>query len=216
MNKGELSGFELKFINVLILGKRWKGLTSVERQPYIAEAERIRQLHTEMYPDYKYQPRRKGQTKRTMKTNTDGCEETKNTNSDDKVLIHENLSVSSGSPNALHEAEMTSRHSESPLPRDEYTSTHSPADSEDHDVTEVYSKNNCHANFQAETELLLATQYQSSCFSKTNSFHEYDEPGHQNDYFYEGKCSYQMQQQQQQQLQPQQQLSWVVTQSNLI
>lgn len=42
-----------------ILGKRWKNLTAVERQPYIDEAERIRLLHTEIYPDYKYQPKRK-------------------------------------------------------------------------------------------------------------------------------------------------------------
>ena len=42
-------------------GQRWKTLTPKEKQPYIEEAERIRQLHTEIYPDYKYQPRRKSQ-----------------------------------------------------------------------------------------------------------------------------------------------------------
>lgn len=39
----------------------------MEKQPYIDEAERIRQLHTEIYPDYKYQPRRKNQLKRSKK-----------------------------------------------------------------------------------------------------------------------------------------------------
>eukprot|EP00111_Clytia_hemisphaerica_P000313 TCONS_00000822-protein len=47
-----------------ILGKRWKTLSPSEKQPYIEEAERIRQLHTEIYPDYKYQPRRKNQPKK--------------------------------------------------------------------------------------------------------------------------------------------------------
>ncbi|CAL4068305.1 unnamed protein product [Meganyctiphanes norvegica] len=41
------------------LGKRWKGLSAVERQPYIDEAERLRQLHMQEYPDYKYRPRKK-------------------------------------------------------------------------------------------------------------------------------------------------------------
>lgn len=41
------------------LGKRWKTLSEEERSPYIAEAERLRQLHMQEYPDYKYRPRKK-------------------------------------------------------------------------------------------------------------------------------------------------------------
>jgi transcription factor SOX4/11/12 (SOX group C) len=41
------------------LGKRWKLLTDPERQPYIEEAERLRLLHMQEYPDYKYRPRKK-------------------------------------------------------------------------------------------------------------------------------------------------------------
>ncbi|KAK3861389.1 hypothetical protein Pcinc_032644 [Petrolisthes cinctipes] len=41
------------------LGKRWKTLSTVERQPYIEEAERLRLLHMQEYPDYKYRPRKK-------------------------------------------------------------------------------------------------------------------------------------------------------------
>ncbi|KAK3863105.1 hypothetical protein Pcinc_031082 [Petrolisthes cinctipes] len=41
------------------LGKRWKNLTETQRQPYIQEAERLRLLHMQEYPDYKYRPRKK-------------------------------------------------------------------------------------------------------------------------------------------------------------
>lgn len=41
------------------LGKRWKLLSEEERHPYIEEAERLRILHMQEYPDYKYRPRKK-------------------------------------------------------------------------------------------------------------------------------------------------------------
>ena len=41
------------------LGKRWKTLTSEERTPFIEEAQRLRLLHMQEYPDYKYRPRKK-------------------------------------------------------------------------------------------------------------------------------------------------------------
>ncbi len=44
------------------LGKRWKLLSEPERQPYIEEAERLRLLHMQEYPDYKYRPRKKAKT----------------------------------------------------------------------------------------------------------------------------------------------------------
>ncbi|GFU44633.1 HMG box domain-containing protein [Trichonephila clavipes] len=45
-------------------GKTWRGLTPVERQPYVQEAERLRQQHQKDYPHYKYRPRRRKSTKR--------------------------------------------------------------------------------------------------------------------------------------------------------
>uniref|UniRef100_A0AC34R167 HMG box domain-containing protein n=1 Tax=Panagrolaimus sp. JU765 TaxID=591449 RepID=A0AC34R167_9BILA len=41
------------------LGIRWRQLTDKEKAPYVQEAERLRQLHMQEYPDYKYKPRKK-------------------------------------------------------------------------------------------------------------------------------------------------------------
>lgn len=44
------------------LGRRWKLLPEEARQPYFDEAERLRILHLQEYPDYKFQPRKKPKT----------------------------------------------------------------------------------------------------------------------------------------------------------
>jgi len=41
------------------LGRRWRQLTDAEQQPFIDEAERLRRLHLQQYPDYKYRPRKR-------------------------------------------------------------------------------------------------------------------------------------------------------------
>ena len=45
------------------LGKLWRILPDIEKQPYVEESERLRVLHTKQYPDYKYRPRKRGTKK---------------------------------------------------------------------------------------------------------------------------------------------------------
>jgi len=49
------------------LGKRWKKLDEETRKPFVDEADRLRNLHQQEYPDYKYRPRKK------LKTGGPGC-----------------------------------------------------------------------------------------------------------------------------------------------
>ncbi|XP_040581994.1 uncharacterized protein [Lepeophtheirus salmonis] len=51
------------------LGKKWKLLSQDEREPFIQEAERLRVLHMQEYPDYKYRPRKKNNGSAASSTN---------------------------------------------------------------------------------------------------------------------------------------------------
>eukprot|EP00090_Calanus_glacialis_P000132 TRINITY_DN10084_c0_g1_i1.p1 TRINITY_DN10084_c0_g1~~TRINITY_DN10084_c0_g1_i1.p1 ORF type:complete len:389 (-),score=36.55 TRINITY_DN10084_c0_g1_i1:1204-2370(-) len=52
------------------LGRRWKNLTDDEREPFIIEAEKLRELHMKQYPEYKYKPmKKKTRTKLDLEEN---------------------------------------------------------------------------------------------------------------------------------------------------
>lgn len=50
------------------LGKEWKCLGEVDKAPFVEEAERLRILHMQQYPDYKYRPRKKNKSGGSTRT----------------------------------------------------------------------------------------------------------------------------------------------------
>jgi len=43
-----------------MLGKKWRTLSEDQRRPFIQEADRLKTLHLKEFPQYKYQPKKKG------------------------------------------------------------------------------------------------------------------------------------------------------------
>ncbi|VDP00337.1 unnamed protein product [Soboliphyme baturini] len=52
------------------LGHRWRMLSGDEKRPFIEEAERLRILHSQEYPDYKYRPRKKPKKDQLVKASS--------------------------------------------------------------------------------------------------------------------------------------------------
>lgn len=67
------------------LGAIWKTMTEEERQPFIDEAEKLRQMHLQEYPDYKYRPKKKNHAATSAEN---GC--AKDNNNIKKVTSGEN------------------------------------------------------------------------------------------------------------------------------
>ncbi|KAK8758553.1 hypothetical protein V5799_003818 [Amblyomma americanum] len=96
------------------LGMRWKMLTDQERKPYIEEAERLRLLHMQEYPDYKYRPRKKVKAATTTTARTAASERTSAT----PAKVHASkvatiATVSSSSKPHHHKSSSSHHHSSS-------------------------------------------------------------------------------------------------------
>ena len=81
------------------LGKRWKTLSEDERSPYIQEAERLRQLHMQEYPDYKYRPRKKAKLS-TSPNGAPASPVSNSSNSNSSSSIHSSSSNTTTSSNS--------------------------------------------------------------------------------------------------------------------
>jgi len=80
------------------LGKHWKTLSEEERQPFVEEAERLRVLHMQQYPDYKYRPRKKA--KGAQQTNDLTVQQQLSNSNNSSVGEQQSQQSSTGSANS--------------------------------------------------------------------------------------------------------------------
>ena len=82
------------------LGRIWKSLDQVEKQPFIDEAERLRQKHKIDYPDYKFQPKRR-EKKRTHSPSRESFEHSKISTGDVLKVLSSTGNVKHHDPQSL-------------------------------------------------------------------------------------------------------------------
>lgn len=90
------------------LGARWKALTDIEKQPYIDEAERLRKLHSQEYPDYKYRPKKKQAVSKSTNTANSKTDSTSNSVANNSSRVNQTIKkvLKRGNYNKIHKSDI--------------------------------------------------------------------------------------------------------------
>jgi len=83
------------------LGRRWRQLTDAEQRPFIDEAERLRRLHLQQYPDYKYRPRKRVSRRNTVTGRRAVTETSRTVTAPRRSLFSSNSRQTDNSANAI-------------------------------------------------------------------------------------------------------------------
>ncbi|CAF1055679.1 unnamed protein product [Adineta ricciae] len=67
-------------------GAKWKRMSLRDRQPYMEESERLKQLHARQYPTYKYQPRKRNKSTLSSSTSVSSSTATASSSSSPPIL----------------------------------------------------------------------------------------------------------------------------------